>query len=393
MNIIEKVKEYESFLIKERRILHQIPEIGLDTYQTCEELEKVLIEHKIPYRKVLGSRGIIALVDSGKPGKCLAIRADMDALEIKEETDLDFKSHNGFMHACGHDCHMADVLTTLLVLNSIKREFSGVVKFIFQPGEEYPGGAELMIKEGALDNPKVDCIIGHHVGGLFASVPHGSIGFKSGNLMASMDKFVIRIDGSGGHGSMPEDTVDPIVCLVDIVQAINRIKSREISSSEKCVISVCKVNSGINQNIIPSEAEIEGTVRTFNDDVRKYIRKRIGEISEYYSQGNRCGVSYDYAWKYPHLANNDNIIELLKKSTRKIFSEDIIHDIESETMAGDDMAYYLEKVPGAYFMLSNLKMDKNGKTYPNHHPKFDIDEGELYKTVAICVQFALDYLN
>lgn len=393
MNIIEKVKEYESFLIKERRILHQIPEIGLDTYQTCEEIEKVLIKNKIQYKKVLGSRGIIALIDSGKPGKCLAIRADMDALEIKEDTDLSFKSKNGYMHACGHDCHMANALTTLLVLNSMRDKFSGIVKFIFQPGEEYPGGAELMIKEKALENPKVDCIIGHHVGGLFPSVPHGSIGFKNGNLMASMDKFVIQIEGSGGHGSMPEDTIDPIVCLIDIVQAINRIKSREISSSEKCVISVCKVNAGINQNIIPSSAEIEGTVRTFNDEVREYIKKRIGEIAENYSLGNRCKVKYEYAWKYPHLTNDENVVELLKKSTREIFTEDIVYDIESETMAGDDMAYYLEKVPGAYFMLSNLKMDKNGKTYPNHHAKFDIDEGELYKAVAVCVQFALDYLN
>ncbi|MDU7164587.1 M20 family metallopeptidase [Finegoldia magna] len=393
MDIIEKVKKYEDFLIEERRILHQIPEIGLDTYQTCEEIEKVLIKNKIQYKKVLGSRGIIAIIDSGKPGKCLAIRADMDALEIKEDTDLSFKSKNGYMHACGHDCHMANALSTLLILNSIKDKFSGIVKFIFQPGEEYPGGAELMIKEGALENPKVDCIIGHHVGGLFSSVPHGSIGFKSGNLMASMDKFLIQIEGSGGHGSMPEDTIDPIVCLVDIVQAINRIKSREISSSEKCVISVCKVNAGINQNIIPSTAEIEGTVRTFNDEVRGYIKKRIGEIAENYATANRCKVKYDYAWKYPHLSNNEKIVELLKKSTKKIFSEDIIYDIKSETMAGDDMAYYLEKVPGAYFMLSNLKMDKNGKTYPNHHAKFDIDEGELYKAVAVCVQFALDYLN
>ncbi|WP_297809786.1 M20 family metallopeptidase [uncultured Finegoldia sp.] len=393
MNIIEKIKEYEGFLIKERRILHQLPEIGLDTYKTCEEIEKVLVENKIAHKKVLGSRGIIATVDSGKPGKCLAIRADMDALEIKEDTDLDFKSQNGYMHACGHDCHMANCLTTLLVLNSMKDKFSGVVKFIFQPGEEYPGGAELMIKEGALENPKVDCIIGHHVGGLFPIVPHGSVGFKSGNLMASMDKFVIKIEGSGGHGSMPEGTIDPIVCLVDIVQAINRIKSREISSSERCVISVCKVNSGINQNIIPSTAEIEGTVRTFNDDIRKYIRKRIGDIAEHYSIANRCKVNYDYAWKYPHLANDETVVESLKKSTRKIFSENIIYNIESETMAADDMSYYLEKVPGAYFMLSNLKMDKNGKTYPNHNAKFDIDEGELYKAVAICVQFALDYLN
>lgn len=393
MKILDTVKKYENFLIQERRILHQMPEIGLDTYQTCDEIEKILQQNDISYKKILGSRAIVATLDSGKKGKCLAVRADMDALEIREKTGLPFQSTNGNMHACGHDCHMASALTALLILNSMKTEFSGTMKFLFQPGEEYPGGAELMIQEGVLENPTVDCIIGHHVGELISEVPHGHLGFKSGNLMASMDKFIIEIEGCGGHGSMPENTHDPITCLVDIVQAINRIRSREVGSMEPCVISVCRIESGINQNIIPSTGIIEGTVRTFDNHLREYIRDRLGDIANHYAKANRCIANYSYEWKYPHLVNNRDVVEKLKTSTQKILSDHLVYEIQSSTMAGDDMAYFLEKVPGAYFMLSNLKMDKNGKTYPNHHAKFDIDEGELYKAVAVIVQFALDYLT
>lgn len=393
MDIINEVKKYENFIISTRRKLHQIPEIGLDTFNTCKEIETILKENSISYQKLMDSRAIVATIDSGKAGKCLAFRADMDGLEIKEDTNLDFKSTNGNMHACGHDGHMANNLATLLVLNSMKDSFSGKIKFIFQPGEEYPGGAKLLIEEGVLENPKVDCIIGSHIGGIFSALPKGKIGLKSGNLMASMDRFYIKIIGRGGHGSMPEETIDPIACMVDIVQAINRIKSREVSSSERSIISVCRVDSGFNQNIIPSTAEIEGTVRTFNDDLREFIKNRIEDIVSSYSKANRCQYEYEYSFKYPYLSNDKNVVEMLRKSIEKIFPKDEIFDLTHGTMAGDDMAYYLKEVPGAYFMLSNLKADENGTTYPNHHSKFDIDEKELYKVVAVNVQFALDYLN
>ncbi|MDO5018083.1 MAG: M20 family metallopeptidase [Lagierella massiliensis] len=393
MDILKKVKEYEDFLIRTRRNLHKIPEVGLDTIKTCEEIEKILLKNNIKYKKMLNDRAILAIIDSGKPGKCLAFRADMDALKIKEETDLPFKSTNGNMHACGHDGHMAIAITSLLILNSMKDHFNGCIKFIFQPGEEYPGGAKLLIEEKVLENPRVNCIIGSHIGGLFSSIPHGKIGLKSGNLMASMDKFSITIIGRGGHASMPEETVDPIVCIVDVVQAINRIRSREVGYDSKVVISVCKISSGINQNIIPSEGIIEGTVRTFDDDIRMYIKNRIGEIAENYARANRCKIDYKYSWKYPSLKNDVDVVKKLKCSIKKVLPEDDVIEIENATMAADDMSYYLREVPGAYFMLSNLKKDEEGNVYPNHHCKFDIDEKKLYKVVLVYIQYALDYLN
>lgn len=393
MNVVNEVKKYEEELVRLRREFHQIPEIGLETPETAKFIRNILEKNNVNYENYINNNGLVAVIDSGKEGKCLAIRTDMDALEIEEETDLSFKSNNGNMHACGHDAHMAGALTTLLLLNDNKDKFRGKVKFIFQPGEEYPGGAELMIKEGALENPKVDAIVALHAGGIFPEVPKGKIGVKNGNLMASMDKFHIDVYGQGGHGSTPENTIDPIPVLCDIVQGINKLKSREIPLNERVTISVCKIQAGFNQNIIPSNGEIEGTVRTYNDEVRAYIRDRIGEIAKSYSEGNRCKYNFEYSWKYPYLENNVEMTDKLRESIKKVLGEDDLYEIQSMSMAGEDMSYYLREVPGTFFTLSNLQEDKEGKTYPNHNSKFDVDESLLWKGVAVFTQFALDFLN
>lgn len=393
MDIVSEVKKREKELIKFRREFHKMPEIGLETPETAKFIKKILEENNIEYENYINNNGVVAVIDSGKEGKCLGIRTDMDALEIKEETDLPFKSTNGYMHACGHDSHMAGVLITLLILNDNKDKFRGKVKFIFQPGEEYPGGAELMIKEGVLENPRVDAIVALHAGGIFPEVPKGKIGVKNGKLMASMDKFHIEVLGQGGHGSTPEDTIDPIPVLCDIVQGINKIKSREIPLNEHVTISVCKIQAGFNQNIIPSNGEIEGTVRTYNDEIRSYIRDRIGEIVKSYTLGNRCDYKFSYSWKYPYLENNEEITEKLRNSVKKVLGEEDLYEIESMSMAGEDMSYYLREIPGTFFTLSNLQEDKDGKTYPNHNSKFDLDENLLWKGVAVFIQFALDFLN
>lgn len=393
MDIVSEVKKYEEELIKFRRELHKTPEIGLNTFKTAELIKKILEKNKIEYENYLNNNGVVAVIDSGKEGKCLGVRADMDGLEIKEETDLSFKSTNGNMHACGHDSHMAGLLTTLLILNNNKDKFRGKIKFIFQPGEEYPGGAEIMIKEGVLKNPTVDAIIALHAGGIFPEVPKGKIGVKNGRLMASMDKFNIEVLGQGGHGSTPENTIDPIPVMCDIVQAINKIKSREIPLNEHVTISVCKIQAGFNQNIIPSKGEIEGTVRTYNDEIRSYIRDRMEEITKAYTRGNRCSYKFSYNWKYPYLENNKEITDKLRNSVKKVLGEEDLYEIESMSMAGEDMSYYLREIPGTFFTLSNLKADKEGKTYPNHNSKFDLDESLLWKGVAVFIQFALDFLN
>ena len=181
--------------------------------------------------------------------------------------------------------------------------------------------------------------------------------------------------------------------MCDIVHGINNIRSREIPSNELAVISVCKVQAGSNQNTIPSKVEIEGTVRTYNDDVRSLIKERIGDIAKYYSKGNRCEYSYEYSWKYPFLSNDESITDMLRSSVVEVLGEEDLYEIGSMSMAGEDMAYYLKEVPGTFFTISNLKADIEGNTYPNHSSKFDIDESLLWKGVAVFIQFAIDFLN
>ena len=390
MDILKDTKKMEEILIKIRRDLHKIPEIGLELPQTYKYITELLAEKNIPFRSYLNKNGISCDIYGKKPGANIAVRCDMDALSINEETNLPFKSENGNMHACGHDAHMAIAITTMLICNEYKDELPGMVRFIFQPGEEYPGGAKPMIEEGVLSDPQIENIIGLHVGAIFPNIPFGKIGVKNGEIMASMDKFEVTVTGRGGHGSMPEATIDPIPALCDICGAIDRIKSREISPNDRVAISVCHVEAGSTQNIIPTTAYLEGTVRCYSDKVREHIRDRIGEIAEDVAKAYRCQCNYEYSWKYPAVINDLKSTDLIRDCVKDVLKEEP-YEIENPSMTGEDMSFYLNEIGGTFFMLSNLEADENGKTYINHNSKFMIAESELYKGVAVFLAYIEKY--
>lgn len=392
MDAVKLALENEEICIEMRRDLHKIPELELNLPKTVKYVKDKLDEFGIEYIEMVNGNAIVANVYGKNSGKCLAIRADMDALPIQEETNLPFASiHDGKMHACGHDSHTAIALTAAKILSENRDKLNGVVKFIFQPGEEIPGGAKPMIEEGCLENPKVDYIIGIH-GGWLADIPHGSIGFKDNELMASMDRFSINVLGSGGHGANPQNTIDPIIISAEILMGIQKIISREISPLESGLVSVCKIDGGFTQNIIPNEVNMLGTARALDEKVRDKIEKRIAEISDGIAKtyGGRAEVLYERF--YPVLINDPEFNAFVKNSVKELFPNDIF-EIKNATMGSEDMAFYLQNVPGTFVFLSNIRTYEDGKKYPNHNSKFDLDESTFYKGVSLFVKVAFDFLK
>ena len=392
MDIIAQVKEIEDEIIEYRRELHRIPEIGLELPKTVEFVSSKLDEMGIKYEKLVDGNALVALIKGRGEGKTIALRADMDGLPLKEETNLDFSSTNNNMHACGHDGHTAAVLGAARILNDNRDKFQGQVKLLFQPGEEAPGGAEPMIEEGALENPKVDRILAVHMGNLGKGIEHGAIGVNYGTMMAAVDTMTIKIIGKGSHGAYPHQSIDPILTASEIVIALQGIVSREIDPVEPAVISVTRIEGGRTDNIIPGSVELGGTIRTTNEDTRKRIERRIEEIVRGLSLARGTDYEIEYRNNYPALVNSERVTREFVESAKKIIGEEAITVLKDPVMGAEDMSYFLNQVEGTYFYLSNTgKTD--GEYYPQHNSKFDLDESEMWKAVALFIQATLDYLN
>lgn len=391
MDVIKYAKNIEENIIKWRRELHKIPGIDFELDDTYLFIRNRLNEMKISY-KVIAKCGIVAVIPSGKQGKTLALRADMDGLHLNEETGLPYASSNGCMHACGHDAHMAMLLGAAKILSENKDKFTGNVKLIFQPAEENKGGALPMIKEGCLENPKVDAIAGMHIGQLFQEVGNGMVGVRCGATMASVDKFIVKVIGKGGHGAKPDRCVDPITTASEMVTSLQRILSREINPMHSAIITIGKIQGGTAFNIIPQEVTFEGTVRTLDSKDRDFIQKRLTEMCKGIALTNRAEVDINYIRRYPVLVNDNKLTEEFINSAKKIVSNDKIINLKEPTLVSEDMAYYLENVPGTFFYLGSNN-SKKGITYPHHHPKFNVDEDVLYLGTALFVQFAFDFLS
>ncbi len=298
MNVLEEVKKIEQEIIKWRRDLHKIPELNLYLPKTTKYIEEKLKKMDIEYKTLVNGNAIVGLIKGNSDGKTIGLRADMDALPIKEETGLEFSSiHKGCMHACGHDGHTAMLLGAAKILSENRDKFKGNVKLLFQPGEEYPGGALPMIEEGAMENPKVDAVIGLHEGLIDERVGKGKIAYKDGCMMASMDRFLIKVKGKGCHGAYPQMGVDSIVIASEIILSLQKISSREINTNEPIIVSVCRINGGFSQNIIPDMVELEGTVRATNNETRKFIANRIEEIVKGITSANRGTYEIEYEGK------------------------------------------------------------------------------------------------
>ena len=389
----QECKDIQDYIVGIRRALHQIPELGINLPKTqeaiCAELDKLGVE----YKKNQGDSGIIGAIKGGKPGKTILLRADIDALPITEQTGLPFASKNeGCMHACGHDSHAAMLLGALKVLKAHEKDIPGTVKFVFQTGEEISIGAKIAIKEGVMDG--VDAVFGMHIGSIISpDMPAGTLIVVPGCCMASFDRFVLKVKGMGCHGSTPEKGVDPITIASHIVISLQEVIAREIAAPRPAVLTVGKIAGGFAFNVIPSEVEIEGTIRAFEDEVRQHLAKRIGEISSSVAATFRGSCDYEMDWGAPPVVNDDAMAKLAGDAAKKALgAEHVITEVPSPNMGGEDFAYYLEQKPGAFMFLSSANPAKN-TNIPHHNPKFDLDEDVFYKGSAVFVAIVEDFLG
>ncbi|MBQ3377605.1 MAG: amidohydrolase [Synergistaceae bacterium] len=388
----QECKELNDYLVGIRRNLHQIPELSTELPKTqaavCAELDKLGIE----YKKNNADSGIIGIIKGGKPGKTILLRADMDALHITEQTGLPFASTNGCMHACGHDAHTAMLLGALKVINKNKDKLNGNVKFVFQTGEETCKGARIAIKEGVLDG--VDAVFGMHIGSILdPKIPSGTFIVIPGCCMASYDRFILKVKGTGCHGSTPEKGVDPVTIASHIVISLQEVIAREIAAPSPAVITIGKIGGGFAYNVIPNEVEIEGTTRAFDDGVRQFMAKRIGEISSSVAATFRGSCDYEMDWGAPPVINDAEMAKLAGNAAIRVLgAENVQTSRPSPNMAGEDFAYYLAERPGAFMFLSSSDPAKHTDV-PHHNPKFDVDEDVLYQGSAVFVAIVEDFLS
>jgi amidohydrolase len=386
----ERAKALNPQMIEWRRHIHAAPELGLELPQTeafvVQELRKMGIE-KI--RSGVGGHGVTALIEGTEPGGVLGIRADMDALNMAEDTGLPFAAKNGWMHACGHDAHTAMLLAAGSLLMQCRDKLRGTVKLIFQPAEEIGGGAVAMIADGVLEDPKVDAIVGLHTGGLWKGVVAGEVGVCPGAMMASSDWFTVVFSGKGGHGATPHLAVDPISIACQVYTALQTIVSRETSPLDSIVITVASIHGGTTNNVIPPTCRMEGTLRALTPEGRAYIQERFRQICEEVAHAMRGSATVEYQFAAPPLVNDRAMTEKLRRAASDLVGAGHVHDIENPTMGAEDMAFFMEKVPGTFFFHPSFRVD--GPGFPHHHPKFDIDESVLWVGAGTFVQFALTW--
>lgn len=391
-SLINESRDILDQIITWRRDLHQIPETELDLEKTSAYVQSELDKLGISYQVGLAKTGVVAIIQGNKEGKTIALRADMDALPMKERTGATYASTNDNMHSCGHDAHTAMLLGAAKLLKERRNDLSGNVKLIFQPAEEQPGGAKIMIEEGVLENPKVDAIIGLHVGNIVSGLEYGKVGIKANALMAASDIITLKIKGVGCHGSAPHNGTDPITIAGYVVTALQQIVSREVKATEPMVLSFGKISGGTTFNVIPEEVELTGMVRTFSPETRSFVRKRFEEITNSVVTGLGGECEIDYFHSYPPLINDPELTAFVAQSAEKILSKDEIVYLEEPVMGAEDMSYYLEEIPGAFFFLGTNNPEK-GITYSNHSSKFDVDEEQLWKGPALMAQTCIDWLN
>lgn len=394
MNILKEAENIKESIIKWRRELHKIPEVGLHLPKTSEYIKNKLEEMNIDFTTYDNHSGITAVIGK-KDGKTIAIRADMDGLPIKEECNVEFKSTTGNMHACGHDGHMAVLLGTAKILKENEEEINGKIKLIFQPCEECaPGGAEMMINDGVLENPKVNAILALHVDNKDRNYKSGDLIVSYKSMFASDDPINIKITGKGGHASIPHECIDPVAIGNLIMNNMQYILSREVSPTIPSLISFCGITTNtVSNNIIPDSVEIKGTTRNLDNEVRKYVIKRIEELAVGMSNLMKAECTVDFEGGCPAVINDHDIVEQFIKSAKSIFNEEEIHVVDEYSMGAEDAGFYFEKIPGCYFRLYNPKAYDDGIVYPAHNSKFMMDDSVLYKGAAAFIKTAADLLN
>lgn len=378
------VQDLNSQLIEWRRDFHRHPELANQERRTSSVVRGFLESLGIPVRPAAGT-GLVGTLEGGRPGRTVALRADMDALPLTEEGPKPYISENrGVCHACGHDGHMAILMGTARLLAQRRHELPGRVVLLFQPSEErLPGGAPRMIEEGALSG--VDAVFGLH---LWQTLPTGAVASVKGPMMAAPDEFTIKIIGRGGHGSAPHLTLDPILAACHLTVNFQSIVSRNVDPLKSAVLTVGTISAGTVFNIIPCDATLTGTVRTFDPDIRVLMEKRIREVVAGTCATFGATSEVQYVRGYPPVVNDPSMAQLVAEVAREALGEEKAIEIEP-VMGGEDFAYFLQKAPGAFIFFGM----GDGTQYPHHHPGFDIDEKALPQAVLLMTSLALRYLQ
>lgn len=392
---LEQAQELFPYTQAMRRDFHKHPELGFNEIRTSGIVAKELEALGLEVTKGVGKTGVVGYLEGAKDGPTILLRFDMDALPIEEETGAEYRSENrGVMHACGHDGHTAIGLTVAKILNGYKQHLAGNIKFCFQPSEEGTngeevGGALMMMRDGVLENPKVEKTLSLH---LWNSRPLGWIHVADGPVMAGADLFNVKISGKGGHGASPHTTIDPIVCASQIVVALQSIVARNVSPLKPAVLSVTTLHSGTAFNIIPQTAELGGTIRTFDADVRETVHRRFEQIVRDTAQALGCEAEILIRQVTAPVINNAKVAASVLRSAQNLFPQTEIAQHQYLTMGAEDMGWMQEKADGCYFYIGSANDEKN-LNYDHHHPKFDFDEQALINGVALMATAAADLLK
>jgi len=386
VDIQELARAHKELVINTRRALHRIPETGYTEKKTSAYVADYLSREGLEVQTGIAQFGVVGLLKTGRPGPTLLIRADMDALPLQEDTGLEFAStHKGVMHACGHDAHMAMGLAAATILNKIKDDLNGTVKFVFQPAEEGPGGAEPMIKAGVMEDPKVDYAFGCHV---WPYIPEGTIGVRSGPFMAAMDRYDLKIIGKGGHGAMPHLGVDALEIGTQVVSALQRIASRHINPLEPVVVTVGTFHAGTNFNIICGEAVLSGTTRTFDLDIWHSWQGRLEKVICGVCESMGAEYEFKFSKGYPPTINDEAMSDLVRRCAAQVVGPDKVVEPE-KTMGGEDMSFFLQQAKGCYYVLGT---GRDGGP-PIHNAKFTFNEDILTLGVETHCRLALELLG
>ncbi|DAC37483.1 MAG TPA: amidohydrolase [Candidatus Poseidoniales archaeon] len=387
-DIISQSREIHEWIVEKRRAIHRHPELMYEEFETSRLVQNTLSELGIEYEKDIAVTGVVGLVGNGE-GPCIALRADMDALPIHEEADVEFRSEiDGKMHACGHDCHTAMLLGAARVLKDNESEINGTIKLIFQPAEEGGAGGKMMREQGVLEDPDVERIFGLHVSD---KLPTGTLASKEGTLLAATSSIRILVSGNGGHAAMPHLTVDPVVTGSKIVVELQTLVSRELDPLESGVISITMVNAGSATNVIPSSMELQGTIRSLTSDGITRLQHRVREVAEGIAMANRCMAEVTFPGNdFPPTVNDGECWELGKISAGEILGEECVSEMGS-IMGGEDFSYYTQVIPGCFSFLG-VGNPEIGAVYGVHHPKFKVDEDALSLGTAIHVNTAFKAL-
>ncbi len=384
--IRELAEQNQEKVIQWRRHFHRCPELSFEEFDTSDYIARQLQDMGYEVKRNIGGTGVFADLKTGRPGRAIAFRADMDALPILEETGLDFESEKaGLMHGCGHDGHMAVLLGTAQLLQSLAGDLCGTVRFIFQPGEEANGGARCVINDGALKNPDIEGIFGLH---MMPDLPCGTIGIREGHLSATDDEFVIHIHGKSAHSSEPEVGVNAIVAASHVVTALDSVLSNNVGPFQVATFSICQIQGGEAINVIPDSVEMKGMIRCVEKSDKMQIRRRMEAIVEHTAKAFGGSGEIEFIPGFPSVNNDSALTRLTVEAAERVLEhEDDVYHIERPHLGSEDFAYYQEEVSGAMFMLGCAQ--ETGETGSLHSPILNINEDALLYGVRIFAEIAM----